>query len=58
VKLSDKKGWTCSDFYLIAYQGGFELKEFWFTGEHKITFKQPVNAATLYDIETNGLRVF
>lgn len=48
----------CSDFYLIAYHGGYKLTEFVYHGKKQVVLSAPSSDATAFDLAQNGVRVF
>ena len=48
----------CSDFYMFAYHGEYKLEEYYFSGSKKLTFKKPSSESLLFDLKTNGIRLF
>lgn len=48
----------CTEFYLIAYHGGYKLVEYVYHGNKQVVLSAPSSDATAYDLAQNGVRVF
>jgi hypothetical protein len=58
LDLENKKDLLCTDGFLIAYIGSFQIQYFEFDGTNDITFSGPFTEEYTFDVNNLGIRIF